>query len=58
MGNYLLQRFAEEKIKTSYAYYSHNTPIEKYLKNNEVLKDKVLLIKNVSGSSLSNGQPS
>ncbi len=53
VGNYLLQRFAEEKIKTSYAYYSHNTPIEKYLKNNEVLKDKVLLIKNVSGSSLS-----
>ncbi|MDW5299564.1 MAG: hypothetical protein SA378_05435 [Sedimentibacter sp.] len=52
-GNYLLQNFAEENIKSSYAYYCHNTTIEKYLKDKKVLCNKILWIKNTTSASLS-----
>lgn len=51
VGKYLLQKFADEKIKTSYAYHSHNTAVEKYLKDNEVLSNRILWIKNISSTS-------
>lgn len=51
VGNYLLQYAAEENIKSSYAYYCHNTPIEKYLKDKKVLCNKVLWIKITSSAA-------
>lgn len=52
-GNYLLQKFAEDKTKNSYAYHSHNTAIEKYLKDNKVLNNRIIWIKNISETALS-----
>lgn len=52
VGNFLLQKFADEKIKTSYAYHSHNKTVEKYLKENKVLSNRILWIKNISSTSV------
>ncbi len=52
-GNYLLQKFADEKTSTSYAYHSRNTTIEKYLKEKKVLNNRILWIRNVPDTKLS-----